>query len=146
MDGLLNLSGQRSVTVEINGKQWTFDTAYLRDYAEMEQYILSHRPDPLEGLAGLPDDVRADAVRVAMQQRQRSPFVSMSELAEFESSVHGVAWRVWRALRNNHPEIAGIDDAYQFIEDAGNEHWGTILTTLDIAEEKDLIKNSESPV
>lgn len=119
MEGLLNLTGSRIVEVEVAGQKWRVRPWSMRRYPEMEQYIIS-----LRGPGG-----------------PKTNYASLAEVNEFEQSPHGAAWLLWQCLREEHPEIRTIEDAYEWMDAAGKERFEKVMEIVGFAQERDLVKN-----
>lgn len=122
MEGLLNLKGDRVVPVEVAGKEWRVQPWTMERYPEMEQYIISLRG----------------------RGEPTCNYATLDEVNEFERSPHGSAWLIWKCLEPQHPEIDSIGAAYKWIEDAGRDYFKHVLAIVGFAQEKDLIKNSDT--
>lgn len=149
MDGISNIAGTRTASLRVGDKTYTLAPKVLAEYGERERYILSLCPSPFEALGKLPADFPADArarlERLALEAATKPQFIALDEDAAFDQSLHGIAWRLWRALRTNHPEIDGVQAALDLIEAAGQQRLAEIADKLDGAEEKDALKNSAGP-
>lgn len=143
MDGISNLSGDRTAHITIGGKRYTLRPQVLAEYAERERYILSLKPNPIEVAAKSPPEVRDQLLERAWSEATRPQIVTMDEESRFDASMHGIAWRFWRAVRRDHPEVAGVQDALDLIETLGNDRFGILLDALSEAEEKDILGNSD---
>jgi hypothetical protein len=160
-DGLHNLVGRKQITRTLNGKQYTFRVMVLADHAEKEAYILGLKPDPLASLAKLPANmpshVRQSVVDAAMKSATRAQFVTRHEEQEFDESLHGLAWSLWRSLRDNHADFGkggavvytapsevsysltpaqGVQKALDLIEEVGSKHLTDLMNIRDGVEEK----------
>jgi hypothetical protein len=186
MDGIRNIAGRRTVSLQIDGKTYTLEPMVLAEYAEREAYILGLKPNPLEVLASLPplppepqvpvppdpeegaEGAAAYMPKLAEYQRQKAHWeqcvaqrarledrawkeanrprcVSIEDEQHFDQSLHGIAWRLYRALRRHHPEVNGVQAALDLIERAGNSKLGQIVAAVDQAEERDILGNSDPP-
>lgn len=123
MEGLLNLTGSRVVELEVAGSTWRITPWRMRRYGEMEQYIISCRG------AGGPT----------------CNYATLDEVAQFERSPHGSAWLIWKCLEPEHPEINSIEAAYDWMEAAGSSYFEAVMQVIGMAQEKDLLKNSDTP-
>ena len=88
---------------------------------------------------------RARLEERAWKEATRPRCVTVEEEQQFDNSLHGIAWRLYRSLRRNHPEIDGVQAALDLIERAGNSNLAHIVETLDHAEERDIVGNSGAP-
>ena len=103
--------------------------AYQREKAQYEQLLAQ----------------RARLEERAWKEATKPRCVTVEEEQQFDNSLHGIAWRLYRSLRRNHPEIDGVQAALDLIERAGNQKLGQIVATLDQAEERDILGNSAAP-
>lgn len=183
MDGLNNVAGVHINELHHNGKTYKLAVLGLRDHAEKEAYILSHKPNPLTLLDQLPplppapkmpvppDDLKDTAAmakyhaaltayqrekaqhdaalstRVRLEESLRKEamaprFVSFDDETKFDNSLHGIGWRLWRALRANHPEIDSVQAALNLIHDLGTHRFAEVVAKLDLSDEKDLLGKS----
>lgn len=165
-DGLRNLIGEKTVTLEVGDKVYTMSTAVMADHAEKEAYIHSLRPSLMSLLSQIPSTLSPRATQsmqeTAFKLAGKSQFVTQDEEIEFDSSPHGIAWRLWRSLRDYHAEFGkGGDEIYQapngrsysvtppdgvqlvlnFMEAAGNEATRAIVRAVEEAEEADILPN-----
>lgn len=170
LDGISNVIGRKTVTRTIDGKTYTFSVMVLADHAEKERYILSLRPDPLAMLSRLPPNaperVRKGLEDAIVRAASRPAFVSREDEEAFDKSLHGLAWSIWRALRDHHAEFGkmvdgqsvayesssgisycvtpaeGVQRALDLIEAAGNQHLRTFLDVRDGVTEATELGNS----
>lgn len=112
------------------------DSEYANRRHEYNQQLEKH-----ERQTRLREELTKRAFKEAMQPQ----FVSFEEDNAFDNSLHGIAWKLWRALRDNHPEIDGVQAALDLLEEAGDEALKDITDKLDKSEEKDLLGNSDGP-
>ena len=78
----------------------------------------------------------------------RPRVASVSDVDEFEFSVHGWSWRLWRAIRTHHPEFETHLHVRRWIEPIAKqsaEDWVAIQYAVYEAEGYDLLKNSPPP-
>lgn len=167
-DGIAHIGPPRVIKLTIDGKEYSFTTIILAEHAEKEAYILSLRPDALQALATLPatapKHVQSLVADAAMKAAQRPAFVTRDEEAQFDESLHGMAWRIWRSLRENHTEFGmptegaqikhkvgsktftmspadGVQSALTFMETIGNEQVGRVINAVGGTEQAELVGN-----
>ena len=165
-DGLHNLIGEKTTKIKVGETEYTLSTAVMADHAEKEAYIHSLRPALMSLLSRIPTTLSPRAVQsmqeTAFKLAGKSQFVTQDEEIEFDSSPHGIAWRLWRSLRDYHEEFGkGGDPIYQapngrsysvkpadgvqlvlnFMERAGNEATRAIVRAVEEAEEADILPN-----
>lgn len=167
-DGIAHIGPPRVIKLTIDGKEYSFTTIILAEHAEKEAYILSLRPDALQALSTLPatapKHVQSLVADAAMKAAQRPAFVTRDEEAQFDESLHGMAWRIWRSLRENHVEFGmptdgapikhkvgskafamspadGVQAALTFMETIGNEQVGRVINAVGGTEQAELVGN-----
>jgi len=90
-------------TVEIRGKEYKVSPLDIDDLAEFETIVKMERNKALfrslEG-SGLKDAVIAEAIGATVARP-----ISLSEIDKNMSSMVGVRFLFWSALRRNHPEL-----------------------------------------
>lgn len=136
--------------IEIGGKTYTIRPLKVGVYAEMESYIASQRGDPLaeaaEACERVPEKHHQAIWDAAMRQAVERRTVSAQEAAEFENSIRGLGWKLWKCLEQDHPEINGVDAAIELITKAGTEHLERIARSVELGSgEADLGKSSGQP-
>ncbi len=169
-DGLDKLIGDRVVTLTLNGREYRISTAVLADHAEKESHIHSLRPPLRDLLRQIPVDLDARVMQglqeSVLKVASRPAFISQDEEMEFDASLHGVAWRLWRGMRDHHEEFGlitngqpveyrapngraysmtpadGVQAMLDFMERIGNEKLTELQAAVDEAEEKDILGNS----
>lgn len=177
MDGLSNQLGTRQITFvfdDAEGKdKFTFTVIVLDGYAEKEQYILSLCPSPLQLVTTLPDNTPAHIasgfMEKALELAMRPQYITRTEEKKFDMALHGLAWSLWRGLRDNHAEFGkyvegskvvyttpdgtdytvtpeeGVTLMYKFIERAGVARFKELVAIRDgIEEPPELGKSSGS--
>ena len=156
MDGISNLVGRKTITRTLGGKRYTFSLIVLDEYAEKEAYILSLRPNPFEiftkiNTAGLPPRLVSAMEDKAIEAAGKPAIVGRKDEQEFDGSIRGLAYTLWRSLRDNSKEFgllgndqdaeytspagakysmgpdAGIEVALKLIEKVGSEEHGKLL-------------------
>lgn len=84
--------------------------------------------------------------RTAWSEAQRPQVVTFEDETAFDNSLHGIAWRLWIALRDHHPEIDSVQAAINLIERTGSKNIASIIDALSQSEERDLQGNSSAPM
>jgi len=140
-------AGEDYKTVLIAGKEYKIRPLTLGVYAQMEAFIVSQRPDPLviasESIKKLPVTQHDAVWRAAMNQALSARTVTTEQATDFENSVDGLAWKLWQCLKENHPEIDGIESAKQLLIQAGQDHFELLARSVEIGSgEADLGKSS----
>jgi len=83
----------------------------LAEYREVEQYITAMRRNPVDVIkqaADLPANVLGLLVAESIKVASAPTYVRGDEYQSFESSPRGMAFDVWRALRDNEEEFGMI--------------------------------------
>lgn len=134
-------------TVEIGGKSYKLRPLTVGVYASMEAYLVSIRPDPLaiasEAVKRLPANQHDALWRAAIATAVANRNISSEQIAEFENSVDGLAWKLWQCLKQDHPEINSTEAARTLLIQAGEEHFVRLARAAEIASgEADLGESS----
>lgn len=168
-DGLNNMAGRPTVTREFNGKTYHFRTIVLGEHAEKETYIQSLKPNPLEVLAKIPptvaQNVRRSIEDAALRAATVPQFVTREQESQFDESLHGLAWGLWRSLRDLNEDFGkrvstappkhitplgieydmtpteGVQRCLDLIEELGNKHFADLVAIRDGVVQKDIVGN-----
>ena len=168
-DGLFNIAGRPAQVHEFAGMELSFRAITLAEHAEKEAYIASLRPDPLAALervsAKAAPSVRRSIEDAVLRAVSAPLFVSRETEQEFDQSVHGVAWGLWRALRDDNGEFGqlspgetatytspagvgysvgprdGVQLAMDLMEAVGNAEIGRLIAARDGAEQRAIVGN-----
>lgn len=90
-------------------------------------------------------DRRAAMEKKAWDLALAPAVISLEEMSRFELSLHGIGYRLWRALRMHHPEIDSVQAALDLLDEHGTNNLSSVLDALDQSEEKDILGNSGPP-
>ena len=137
--------------IPIGDKTYRMRPITIGDYAAMEAYIASQRPDPLavasEAIKSLPS-AQHDAIwKAAMERAVANRIVTSAEAKAFEDSVDGLAWKMWHCLKKEHPEIDSIEAARNLLIEAGEAHFELLARATEVASgEAELGKSSGQAV
>lgn len=110
-------------TIIIDGKPYKLRPLKAA-YRDMEAYVIASRPDPVAVAAEAVTKVPAalhpaiwdTAFRALMQQTN---IVTIQEMANFENSIPGYAWKFWQCVKQDQPEIDSLDKAISLLERLG---------------------------
>jgi hypothetical protein len=137
MQKIQRSSGKSFETLMIDGKQYTLRPLKVGVYGEMEAFVASLRVDPLEAASAavqkLPSAHHAAIWDAAMRAVMTGRNVTTQEMANFENSLAGYAWKLWQCLKQDHPEIDSIAKATELLEKAGPERAVEIDAKLRVA-------------
>lgn len=133
--------------INLDGTEYKIRPLTVGAYSEMEAYIVSLRSDPLGEAANavdrLPPQHHAAIWEAAMKQAVNNRTVTGPEAAAFENSIHGLAWKFWQCLKQDHPDIASVNDAMELLSYAGSKRLEEISKAIELGSgEADLEKSS----
>jgi hypothetical protein len=145
------VAGTQAHTMEIDGKTYTLRPHLVGVVAEMEDYVRSLRGDPLaiatEACKHSPVSQHDAIWRAAIERSQQQQLVSAMDMATFENSLHGLAFKLWVCLRDSHgEEIKSPRDALNLLEKAGEEKLAEINAKVHQASGEGDLKNSSGPI
>lgn len=104
-DGLARAAGG-GVPIFFDGQTILLQPLTLKDFAAVEQYLLSKRQNPLDmvksKLAGLDIETQKYLLELAYEDAKRQTTISASEAGEFIDSVDGLAFTLWLVLERSH--------------------------------------------
>jgi len=142
-------AGLDSQVIEIGGKSYTLRPLTVGVYASMETYLVSTRPDPLaiasEAVKRLPANQHEAVWKAAMAQAVAGRTVTSQQVAEFENSIDGLAWKLWQCLKQDQPEIDSVEAARSLLIQAGEEHFERLARAAEIASGESDLKKSSGP-
>jgi hypothetical protein len=112
-------------TIIIDGQTYTL-RPLKRAYLAMEEFILSNRIDPMDAAvaavlkapAAMHSAIWDAAMRAVLTSRR---VASIREMADFEHSMRGYAWKLWQCVKQDHTEIDSIEKAIELLEKFGPE-------------------------
>jgi hypothetical protein len=123
--------------IKINGKPYKARSIRTGDYAAMESYIISTRPDPLDiasaAVARLPKSQHDAIWKVAMDRAISARTVTPDQAKDFENSFDGLAWTIWQCLKDNHPELDTIEAARDLLASVNEEDMAYLLQAIQLA-------------
>lgn len=163
MDGVSNHLGTRILDFKLEGDTYHFRVFNLDGYAEKEGYILSLKASPMEVVSQLPANypahLTAKFLELAMAEAMKPRYITRDEEKRFDMSLHGLAWSLWRGLRETREEYGkpadgakvvyttpdgdgftmtpteGVSAMYRFIEKAGKHRFAELVAIRDGIEE-----------
>ena len=139
-------AGTTFSTIAIGGKQYTLRPFTVGVYAAMEAYIVSRRTDPFVGAVRAckvaPPEQHAAIWDAATRAFQQSQTVTAEEMRNFENSLEGIAWKFWRCIMKDHPDINSTAKAMELIEIAGAERLAEIQARVYAGSGEASLKNS----
>lgn len=127
--GHARTAGRLVQKLELCGREYTLRSPGIgRLFADLEAHIISQRADPLDAVAKaiaagrIPEAQQDRAWRAAMEQATRGNAVTPAELAQFEQSPRGLAYKLWTCLQAEHAqEFPSPDDVLALVERAVEE-------------------------
>lgn len=142
-DGLKKVAGAPS-EVEIAGRKFTLDQLRYGHFAEIEQHIISQRPDLVAKLAGSLDkcspELQDKLIAAAMRQMDQRKSPTAEETQQFFNSISGQAFVFWLMAREHHPELKSHHDAAAILKDVPIE---LLKASTDRASGLPDLKNSD---
>lgn len=147
MQKIQRTSGQSFETIEIDGKKYTLRPLKVGVYGEMEAFVMAQRGDPLaaagKAVERLPSSQHAAVWDAAMRAVMANRNVTTQEMSDFENSIRGYAWKLWKCLEQDHPEIDSIEKALELLEQIGPARAAEVDAKLRLATgEADMGKSS----
>jgi len=125
MDGHARLSGKLHKTITIGGETYTLSKPTLVGvYAEMEAFVVARKRDPLvlavEACKTAPPGQHAAIWEAAMKTASAARVATAEEMAAFERSPWGMAFKLWKCLDDRHrAEFPTVEAAMGLMERAG---------------------------
>ena len=140
-------AGVDYVEIDIDGQKYKLRPLTLGLYAEMESYIVAQRGDPLGEAAKacerVPEKYHAAIWDAAMRQAVQGRTVTAEEAATFENSIRGLAWKLWKCLERDQPDVDSVDAALAILTKLGPARLEEINYKVQLASgEADLGKSS----
>lgn len=147
MQKIQRTSGQSYELIEIEGKQYKLRPLKVGVYGEMEAFVLAQRGDPLaaagQAVQHLPAAMHAAVWDAAMRAVMANRNVTTQEMSDFENSIRGYAWKLWKCLEQDHPEVDSLDKALALLEKIGPARAAEVDAKLRVATgEADMGKSS----
>ena len=144
-DGHARTAGKLVREITVGGKTYKLSPIVQGMYAELEAYVAKSRENPMvvaiEACKTAPAEMHKAIWEAAMREASRARVVTAEEIQEFESSIRGVAWKLWACLRKEHAaEFPTPDDALWMVEQAQAEKRleELIMTVRTASGEEDL--------
>lgn len=146
MSGQHRAAGLQTSTITISGRTYTLRPLTVGAYAQFEDWVVSQKGDPIAALAKVIDQIpaahRDQAWEAAITAAQKARIVTTAEMAAAENSLHGIAWKLWKCLEQDHPEVNSVDAALQLLIAAGQQRADEIKAALRVASGEEDLKNS----
>lgn len=138
MDGLQELV-HRTREFHFMGRVLRLSQLRLRHYAEIEAEVLARKPTPLavvaETVRGMPAEQAKYLLGLAYDDSIKVRRAAPHEIDEFLTTIHGLAFMFWLALRDAQPEITRDEVA----------EWVLGLDEPGVAELQDELDKLEPP-
>lgn len=132
------------VGLELGGRRFRVKGRLAEHYAEIEQQILSVRPDPIhvakKAMAEFKDEpARQEAIlRMAMDRAMQGRVVTRLELQEWLDTVPGTAFALWLSIRDNDPPVT-LEWTQQAYLDKVNDMVEELIQSGIVPEEADAV-------
>jgi hypothetical protein len=111
LDGIMHM-GRLTVPYTLGDKRLLVTVGrVLAEYREVEAYLVDMRRNPIDIMrqaANLPPSVLKLLIEESVKSANAPTFVTSTDYEQFQRSPHGMAYDVWRALRDNHDEFGMI--------------------------------------
>ena len=136
--------------ITIDGVEYKLRPLEVGVYAEMEAYIVSLRGNPLEEVSkiidSIPKEHHKDCWDAALRMAVAGRTVATLEASQFENSVAGIAWKFWKCLNKEHPEISSVEAATKLMIKAGKSRLPEIVKAIEIGSGEAELGNSSGQV
>lgn len=156
--GIANIASGDYVELRAwRGLDWTLSVKTLRNFAEIERFILARRGDvlatSLAWVAQLPKELLDDKQTIetvmrhidqAMRLQMRSRFATQDEINEYNNTPAGMGHRLWLAAREHHSDRS-VDDCTEHVLRASLDEIARLSDALDGVDQKEPLKNSDGP-
>ena len=123
MDGLNQLTAADH-TVEIGGRTYRLGPLTLRDYGEIENRVVSQRPDPvavaLRSLEGLSPRQQEFLLGRAYDRAVSTRRATAAEVDQWKRTPEGFCYLFWLMVRKGHPKIT-LKRAAELVEQLAGE-------------------------
>ena len=131
-------SGAEPITVTVGGRQFKLRPATALGFTEREKFILSRRPSATSRLIdilqdkGLSEDQRQQAITATLRAAWTAQFASFDEIAEFDTSMTGLAFHFMQAARADQPEVDSLDKAMAIVNQTTQAEAKELLLALGL--------------
>jgi len=149
-DGHARTAGRLAEEITVGGRTYRLRPIITGLYAELEAYVAAQRGNPLalatEACKMAPPEQHDAIWQAAMSQASKARVVTAAEIAEFERSIRGLAWKLWACLQAEHAaEFPRPDDALRLIEEAGEQRMAEVASKVHVASGEADLGNSDGP-
>jgi hypothetical protein len=149
MSGHARISGKTFAKITLGGKTWTIRPAKLGSFGELEAYYLSLLQDPVvyasQRASLIPREQHEALFKSALDLASKLKIVNAQQLSEFENSLRGIAFKVYVAFREEHPDLdtqtdakdtrtkveRGVDNALLILESITEAEMEALLAQVD---------------
>lgn len=138
--------GKATETLTVGDDTFTLSPLTFGFFGEMEAYVCSLRSDPIavatEASASVPESMRPMLWDAAVRAACYAKIVPASEMANFERSMAGIAWKLWKTLEPKHGErFKNYEDALELLTVIGKERFDEVMAKISLVSgEQDLKK------
>ena len=143
------VAGKNFQTIDLGGKSYTMRPYVVGVWAEMSAFVRSLKGDPIkevcERLDDIPPHQQARWMKVAVDAAANQTPTEI-EIAAFEKSLLGTAFKIWTALKADHldefPTPQSVADRLIALkEEDGQNKLTEILLKLEVASGEADLKN-----
>lgn len=147
-DGLARVAGG-GVPIEFDGQMIVLEPLTMKDFATIEQHLLSKRQNPLDmvksRLEGLEPEVQKHLLELAYQDSKRMTTISPAEVGGFMDTVDGLAFTIWLCVQRSHPGRWTLENVENYVKSQSVLGIQNMLRARDQASGLDELGNSTGP-
>lgn len=147
MQNVQRTAGKSYETLTVGDRKIKLRPLKVGIYADLEAYVFEMRGDPLEAagaaVAKLPAQLHPAIWEAAFRVVMTNRAVSTAEISAFETSVRGIAWKLWKCVETDQPEIDSLEKALELLTEIGPARAAEVELKLKVASgEADLGKST----
>ena len=138
--------GKATETLTVGEKVYTLSPLTFGFFGEMEAFVCSLRGDPIavatEASAEVPATLQPMLWDAAVRAAVYAKIVPASEMANFEKSMAGIGWKLWKCLEPKHgDEFKTHSDALALLTTIGKDRFAEVMAKISVVSgEEDLKK------
>ena len=143
-DGLARAGGGAG-TIELDGKKYILEPIGIKDFATIEQYFLSTKPDPLAAIVErknvLPKEDYDRLLDKAYVDATKANKATQKEIQEWIDSPEGICYTLWISLQKRYPDMTH-ELIEQLVDKMGEDTLKELMNERDKASGLDQRGNS----